>query len=116
MGMFPKAKDGIFDVNDPVERLDVSILHNKIIAPVLGITNPRSDSRIDYVGGGKGLEELMSRVDSGDESRLLHVSYFHGGRITIADAGRMKPQPHGLNRTGRDFHSQYKITYKFLQK
>jgi len=86
------AKDGIFDENDPVERLDVSILHNKIIAPILGITNPRSDSRIDYVGGGKGLEELISRVDSG-EMKVAFSMYPTSMEdlMSVADAGRIMP-------------------------
>jgi len=86
------AKDGIFDKDDPVERLDVSILHNKIIAPLLGITNPRSDSRIDYVGGGKGLEELMERVDRG-EMKVAFSMYPTSMEdlMAIADAGRIMP-------------------------
>ncbi|NWG38850.1 MAG: DUF1015 domain-containing protein, partial [Hydrogenophilaceae bacterium] len=51
---------------DPVGRLDVSLLQKNLIAPVLGITDPRRDKRIDFVGGIRGLAELEKRVDSGE--------------------------------------------------
>ena len=51
---------------DPVERLDVSILQKHLLAPVLGIDDPRTSKRIDFVGGIRGLEELEKRVDSGE--------------------------------------------------
>jgi len=52
--------------NDPVGRLDVSLLQNNLIAPLLGISDPRRDKRIDFVGGIRGLGELERRVDSGE--------------------------------------------------
>ncbi len=52
--------------DDPVARLDVSLLANNLIAPVLGIDDPRRDKRIDFVGGIRGLKELEKRVDSGE--------------------------------------------------
>ncbi len=51
--------------NDPVARLDVSLLQKSLIEPLLGITDPRRDDRIDFVGGIRGLEGLEKRVDSG---------------------------------------------------
>lgn len=51
---------------DPVGRLDVSLLQNNLIEPVLGIQDPRRDKRIDFVGGIRGLAELERRVDSGE--------------------------------------------------
>jgi len=63
-----KAKPGSFNENDPVSNLDVSILHDLIIAPIFEITNPRTDDRIDFVGGVKGVEELKNRVDCGEMS------------------------------------------------
>ena len=51
---------------DPVKRLDVSVLADNLIAPVLGIDDPRTDDRIDFVGGIRGLAELERRVDSGE--------------------------------------------------
>ncbi len=59
------AKPEIFDENDPVDSLDVSILHKNIMEPILGILNPRKDKRIDFVGGIRGLGELEKLVDSG---------------------------------------------------
>jgi uncharacterized protein (DUF1015 family) len=52
--------------NDPVKRLDVSVLADNLIAPLLNITDPRTDERIDFVGGIRGLEELERRVNSGE--------------------------------------------------
>lgn len=51
---------------DPVGRLDVSLLQNHLITPLLGITDPRRDKRIDFVGGIRGLQELEKRVNSGE--------------------------------------------------
>lgn len=51
---------------DPVKRLDVSLLSDNLIEPVLGISAPRTDNRIDFVGGIRGLSELEKRVNSGD--------------------------------------------------
>ena len=50
--------------DDPVARLDVSLLQTNLIDPILGISDPRRDDRIDFVGGIRGLEELERRVDS----------------------------------------------------
>lgn len=60
------AKEDIIDDSDPIMCLDVSILHKWIIEPVLGITDVRADSRIDFVGGIRGLCELENRVNSGE--------------------------------------------------
>ncbi|MFO7882841.1 MAG: DUF1015 family protein [Kosmotogaceae bacterium] len=60
-----KPKKGTFDNNDPVKSLDVAILQNNLLEPVLGIKNPRSDSRIDFIGGIRGLKELETRVENG---------------------------------------------------
>jgi uncharacterized protein (DUF1015 family) len=56
----------LIPTGDPVGRLDVSLLQNNLIAPVLGIDDPRRDKRIDFVGGIRGLGELEKRVDSGE--------------------------------------------------
>ena len=61
-----KAKDAIVNENDTVACLDVSILQNELLAPILGIGDPRTDKRIDFVGGIRGLKELENRVDSGE--------------------------------------------------
>ncbi len=60
------AKDGTYDNNDPVGVLDVTILSNSVLDPVLGIKDLRTDKRIEFVGGIRGLGELEKRVDSGE--------------------------------------------------
>jgi uncharacterized protein (DUF1015 family) len=53
-------------IDDPVKQLDVSLLANYLIEPILNINDPRTDSRIDFVGGIRGLGGLEKRVDSGE--------------------------------------------------
>lgn len=60
------AKAGTFDEADPVGALDVSILQNNLLSPVLGIGDPRTDKRISFVGGIRGLKELEKRVNGGE--------------------------------------------------
>ncbi len=62
------------DNNDPVACLDVDILQKRVLAPIFGITDPRTDKRIDFVGGIRGTDELERRVDSG-EMRLAISMY-----------------------------------------
>jgi len=59
------AKPGTFDEDDAVDSLDVSILQNNLLTPILGIEDPRTDQRIEFVGGIRGLEELEKRVKAG---------------------------------------------------
>jgi uncharacterized protein (DUF1015 family) len=78
--------------NDPVARLDVSLLQNHLIAPILGITDPRRDKRIDFVGGIRGLGELEKRVRSGE----MKIAFaLHPTRLdqlmAVADAGEVMP-------------------------
>jgi uncharacterized protein (DUF1015 family) len=77
---------------DPVGRLDVSLLQNNLIAPLLGITDPRRDKRIDFVGGIRGLAELEMRVNSGDMALALSL---HPTRMedlmAVADANEVMP-------------------------
>ena len=87
-----KAKLGTFSENDPVEQLDVSILMNTLLVPVLGIGDPRKDKRIDFVGGIRGLKELKRRVDSGEMQvafALFPTSI--EDLMSIADAGKTMP-------------------------
>jgi uncharacterized protein (DUF1015 family) len=60
------AKEDSFPGDDPVRSLDVAILQDNLLAPVLGIGDPRSDERVDFVGGIRGLAELERKVDSGE--------------------------------------------------
>ena len=61
-----KAKDGTYDDHDPIGQLDVTVLSEHVLAPLLDITDLRKSKRIDFVGGIRGLKELERRVDSGD--------------------------------------------------
>ena len=85
------AKDGTFDENDPVASLDVSILQTNCIAPIFGIEDPRTDKRIDFVGGIRGLGELERRCKT--DMRLAFSMYptSLSELMAIADAGRVMP-------------------------
>jgi len=86
------AKEGSFPVDDPVNSLDVAILQNNLLAPVLGIGDPRSDERIDFVGGIRGLGELERKVDSGEwaVAFALHPTSIDQ-LFAVADAGLVMP-------------------------
>ncbi len=60
-----EAKPGSYDAGDPIASLDISILQNNLLAPVLGIADPRTDKRIDFVGGIRGTDELERKVRGG---------------------------------------------------
>lgn len=87
-----EAKPGTFDAFDPVKRLDVSLLQENLLSPILGITDPRKDKRIDFVGGIRGLKELEKRVASGEwaVAFALHPTSIED-LIAIADAGKIMP-------------------------
>ncbi|MBT8438518.1 MAG: DUF1015 family protein [Gammaproteobacteria bacterium] len=78
--------------SDPVARLDVSLLADNLIEPVLGISDPRRDTRIDFVGGIRGLGELQKRVDSGDwvVAFALYPTTMEA-LMAVADAGEVMP-------------------------
>lgn len=86
------AKPGTFDDSDPIGVLDVDISSRLILDKVLNITDLRSDKRIDFVGGLRGLEELKRRVDSG-EMRVALALYPVSMKqiIDIADSGKIMP-------------------------
>ena len=78
--------------DDPVESLDVSLLANNLIAPILGITDQRTDDRIDFVGGIRGLEGLMQRVDSGEMAVAFSLPPTSmQALMAVADAGEVMP-------------------------
>ena len=77
---------------DPVKRLDVSLLADHLIEPVLGISDPRTDNRIDFVGGIRGLKELEKRVDSGDMALAFSLyATSMEALMAVADAGEVMP-------------------------
>lgn len=85
------AKAGTFNEADPVEALDVSILQNNLLKPVLGIDDPRTDERIDFVGGIRGLEELEKRVREGMAVAFSMYPTTVEELMRIADAGQIMP-------------------------
>lgn len=86
------ARPGTWNEASVVDSLDVSILQSNLLAPILGIEDPRRDNRIDFIGGIRGLEELERRVDSG---RAVVAFAMHPTSmdelIGIADAGEIMP-------------------------
>lgn len=85
------AKEGTFDENDPVARLDVSILQNNLLHPVFGIEDPRTDKRIDFIGGIRGLKELEKRVQEGMTVAFSMCPTTIEDLMAIADAGKVMP-------------------------
>ena len=86
------AKPGTYDDNDPIGVLDVTISSNFILDEILGIKDLRSDKRIDFVGGIRGLEELKRRVDSGEMAMALALYPVSMKQLMdIADTGNIMP-------------------------
>ncbi|EYE89643.1 SpoOJ/ParA/ParB/repB family protein [Fervidicella metallireducens AeB] len=86
-----KAKEGTFNPDDPVDRLDVSILQNNLLNPILGILDPRTDKRIDFIGGIRGLKELEKRVNEGMKVAFSMYPTTIDDLMSIADAGQVMP-------------------------
>jgi len=86
------AKEGTYDDNDPIGVLDVTISSNLILDEILGIKDLRSDKRIDFVGGIRGLGELKKRVDSGEMKVALALYPVSMKQLMdIADTGNIMP-------------------------
>ena len=86
------AKPGTYDDNDPIGQLDVTISSDLILRDILGITDLRSDKRIDFVGGIRGLGELKKRVDSGEMKVALALYPVTMKQLmNIADTGNIMP-------------------------
>jgi uncharacterized protein (DUF1015 family) len=80
------------DVRDPVRRLDVSLLTEHLLAPVLGIGDLRTDKRIDFVGGIRGMAELGRRVDLGEMAVAFSLYPTRmEDLMAVADAGAVMP-------------------------
>jgi uncharacterized protein (DUF1015 family) len=86
------AKPGTYNDNDPIGVLDVTILSEKVLEPLLNIRDLRTDKRIDFVGGMRGLKELERRVNSG-EMKVAFALYPVSMKqlIDIADSGKIMP-------------------------
>ncbi len=78
--------------NDPVASLDVALLQENLLTPLLGIGDPRTDDRIDFIGGIRGLAELERRVDSGD-MKIAFALYptRMEALMAVADANKVMP-------------------------
>lgn len=85
------AKKETFDEKDPVASLDVSILQNNLLRPLLGIEDPRTNDRIDFIGGIRGLKELEKRVDNGMKVAFSMYPTSIVELMNIADAGEVMP-------------------------
>lgn len=78
--------------DDPVERLDVSVLQIRLIEPLLGVSDPRTDPRIDFVGGIRGLGELQRRVDTGRAAVAFALYPTSMDELmAVADADKLMP-------------------------
>lgn len=85
-------KPELIPADDPVGRLDVSLLQNQLIDPILGIADPRRDKRIDFVGGIRGLAELEKRVNSGEMAVAFSLyPTSMADLMSVADAGEVMP-------------------------
>jgi uncharacterized protein (DUF1015 family) len=85
------AKPGTFPAGDPVKGLDVSILQDNLLAPVLGIADPRTDKRIDFVGGIRGMGELEKRCREGWAAAFSLFPTSLDQLMAVADAGMVMP-------------------------
>ncbi|MCJ7801411.1 MAG: DUF1015 domain-containing protein, partial [Candidatus Marinimicrobia bacterium] len=87
-----KAKDGTYDPNDPTGSIDAAILGSNLIDPIFGISDPKTDKRINFVGGIRGTKELVKLVDSG-EYKIAFSLYPTSIKqlLDVADAGNVMP-------------------------
>ncbi|NMA83366.1 MAG: DUF1015 domain-containing protein [Epulopiscium sp.] len=86
-----EAKDRLIDSTDPVASLDVSVLQQYLLGPILGIQDPRTDERIDFIGGIRGLEELERRVKQDMTVAFSLYPTSIEELIQVADADQLMP-------------------------
>ena len=80
------------DRHDPIESLDVSLLQNRVLAPLLGIGDPRTDNRIGFVGGIHGPDELERKVGGGDWAIAFSMNATNMDELLrVADANEIMP-------------------------
>ena len=86
-----EAKDGTFNSEDPIEQLDVAILQNNILTPILGIEDVRTSDRIDFIGGIRGIKELEKRVNTDMKVAFsMYPTEVHD-IMDVADIGEVMP-------------------------
>ena len=86
-----EINDTLKAIKDPVASLDVSLLQDYLLGPVLGIGDPRTDKRIDFVGGIRGLSELKKRADSDMKVSFAMYPTSIIELFDVADAGKLMP-------------------------
>lgn len=86
-----ESKEGIFNPEDPVDQLDVSILQNNLLRPILGIDDPRKSKRIKFIGGIRGLKELERRADTDMKVSFSMYATTTDDIMDIADSGKIMP-------------------------
>lgn len=86
-----EAKDGIYDENDPIDALDVAILQNNVLTPILGIEDVRTSDRIDFIGGIRGLNELERRVHKDMKIAFSMYPTEVSDIMSVADIGEIMP-------------------------
>jgi len=83
---------GVIPTDDPVAHLDVSVLQDRVLGPILGIGEPRTDQRVAFVGGIRGVSELERRVDSGEHAAAFAMFPTDLEDVMrVADAGEVMP-------------------------
>lgn len=86
-----EAKDGIYDPEDPIDSLDVAILQNNMLTPILGIEDVRTSDRIDFIGGIRGLKELERRVKKDMKIAFSMYPTEVSDIMSVADIGEVMP-------------------------
>ena len=86
-----EAREGTYPADDPVKGLDVSILQDNLLSPILGIADPRTDKRIDFVGGIRGTKELEKRVGEGWAVAFSLFPTSLDQLMAVADSGQVMP-------------------------
>jgi len=85
-------KPELIPANDPIGRLPITLLTRNVIEPIFGVKDPRTDKRIDFIGGGRGLAELERRVASGEMAVAFALYPTQmDDLMAVADAGGIMP-------------------------
>ncbi len=85
------ARAGIYDPKDIISSLDVSVLQNSLLEPILGIKDPRTDNRIEFIGGIRGLDALEKKVDTGASVAFSMFPASTEDLIAASDSGKIMP-------------------------
>ena len=86
-----EAKDGIYNAKDPIDSLDVAILQNNVLTPILGIEDVRTSDRIDFIGGIRGLKELERRANKDMKIAFSMYPTEVSDIMSVADIGEVMP-------------------------